>query len=186
MQTTTRKEAKDSGLTVYYTGKPCRRGHLSERRTSNWACIECDNLMSRNFRKKNPELVKEYKRKWRHNNLSRCNENIKKWNRENKERRNEIRRKWDKENPTAVLAKTRKYQADKINATPKWADMNKIREIYREAGRLTRVTGREFHVDHIIPLRGENVCGLHVENNLRIVLASWNLKKGNRIDFAKQ
>ena len=41
---------------------------------------------------------------------------------------------------------------------------------------------QNFHVDHIIPLKGKNVCGLHVENNLRIIDGLSNMKKGNKLE----
>ena len=61
----------------------------------------------------------------------------------------------------------------KLKAVPKWANIEKIREIYRN-----RKKG--YHVDHIIPLKGENVCGLHVENNLQYLTAKQNIMKGNK------
>lgn len=64
-------------------------------------------------------------------------------------------------------------------ATPAWADHSKIKEIYERARSLGKETGIEYHVDHIIPLLGGTVCGLHVEHNLRIVTKSENLSKGN-------
>lgn len=57
--------------------------------------------------------------------------------------------------------------------TPPWADIDKIREIY-----INRPEG--YHVDHIIPLQGENVCGLHVENNLQYLPAKENMSKKNK------
>lgn len=69
--------------------------------------------------------------------------------------------------------RTAKRKSAKLQATPKWADLEKIKEIYRE-----RPEG--YHVDHIIPLQGETVCGLHVENNLQYLPASENLSKGNK------
>ena len=63
--------------------------------------------------------------------------------------------------------------ARKLRAIPKWANLEKIKEIYRN-----RKEG--FHVDHIIPLKGKNVCGLHVENNLQHLTAKENILKSNK------
>ena len=63
--------------------------------------------------------------------------------------------------------------------TPKWADKNAIKEFYKEAKRLTKETGIAYHVDHIVPLRHPLVCGLHVENNLRVIPYFENNQKSN-------
>jgi hypothetical protein len=64
-------------------------------------------------------------------------------------------------------------RAYKLKAVPKWANLEKIKDIYRQCG-------KGYHVDHRIPLQGTNVCGLHVENNLQILKAEDNISKGNR------
>jgi hypothetical protein len=69
----------------------------------------------------------------------------------------------------------------KIQATPKWLSADQLEEmqgIYRRAIQLTSDTGVRHHVDHIVPLRGENVAGLHVPWNLRVVPWYENLRKG--------
>jgi len=63
-------------------------------------------------------------------------------------------------------------------ATPEWADKQAIAAIYREAERLTRETGEQYVVDHIVPLRGRVVSGLHVPWNLRVIHWKPNAKKG--------
>lgn len=66
--------------------------------------------------------------------------------------------------------------------TPHWADQAAIREVYREAQRMTRETGIAHHVDHEIPLNGRLVSGLHVHNNLQILTRSENSRKRNRFE----
>lgn len=75
-----------------------------------------------------------------------------------------------------------KRRVAKLNRTPPWANQEAIKAIYREAARLSSETGVEHHVDHIIPLQGELVSGLHVESNLQILPWHENVTKGNRFE----
>lgn len=63
-----------------------------------------------------------------------------------------------------------------------WANHEKIKSIYLEAVRLSEATGIPHHVDHIYPLAGVSVSGLHVENNLRVIPAVDNMRKHNKMD----
>ena len=75
--------------------------------------------------------------------------------------------------------------AAKLNATPAWLTESQIQEInslYAESRRLSSATGVEHHVDHIVPLRGRTVCGLHVPWNLRVVTAEFNRRKSNTVE----
>ena len=73
-----------------------------------------------------------------------------------------------------------KRRAAKKQATPTWADHDYIRDLYRNAKEASEIFGVSFEVDHIVPLQGKNVRGLHVEHNLQILTADENRRKGNR------
>ena len=73
-----------------------------------------------------------------------------------------------------------KRRATKLNATPAWADLEKIQQIYILCRQISETTGVLHHVDHVVPLQGRRVCGLHVETNLRIIPATENLTKANK------
>lgn len=79
------------------------------------------------------------------------------------------------ENRTDYNARTAKRRAAKLQATPRWANLVTIREFYRNCP-------KGYHVDHVVPLQGVNVCGLHVENNLQYLSAKDNLIKGNNFE----
>jgi len=70
-------------------------------------------------------------------------------------------------------ARSSKRRAKTLKATPKWANLAKIQEIYNKCP-------KGYHVDHKIPLQGKLVCGLHVETNLQCLTATDNMKKGNK------
>ena len=118
-----------------------------------------------------------------------------KWQQENKEAINARNRKrysddphkkiaevllYKKNNPDKDNAWKMKRHAAKLQRTPAWADDWKIRQFYTMAQKLQKLYGVKFQVDHVIPLRGELVSGLHVETNLQIITASENSSKGNR------
>ena len=72
------------------------------------------------------------------------------------------------------------YQEHRNKQKPLWRDINKIKAIYDECERISKESGIKHHVDHIIPLRGKNVSGLHVHENLRIISAVENQSKKNK------
>ena len=86
----------------------------------------------------------------------------------------EWRKKWGDSNKHAVLAKTRRYQANKIKSVPKWADHEAIERIYERAKSMG------MHVDHIVPLQSPVVCGLHCEANLQLLPPEENWSKHNK------
>lgn len=81
-----------------------------------------------------------------------------------------------KANPAKYCARVARRNAAKLRATPAWADRAKLAAVYAKAAVLG------LAVDHIVPLQGRNVCGLHVDYNLQQLTGSLNSKKGNRHD----
>jgi hypothetical protein len=73
-----------------------------------------------------------------------------------------------------------KRRAAKFNATPTWANEFFIEEAYSLAQLRTKMFGFTWHVDHIVPLNGRTVCGLHTHDNLQVIPGAENLRKGNR------
>lgn len=107
------------------------------------------------------------------------------WQEKNPEKRKKIVKDWDQRNPAKVTASTRKYQTTKINRTPAWLteeDFQTMEMMYQLAKGMEIATGVKHHVDHIYPLRGRKVSGLHVPLNLQILSASENCRKSNLWD----
>ena len=95
------------------------------------------------------------------------------------------KREYVKKNPAKMNVKLAARRAKKLQRTPPWLskeDIKQIIAIYKESNRLTRQSSIKHHVDHIIPLVGENVSGLHVPTNLQILTATENYKKSNKYD----
>lgn len=95
----------------------------------------------------------------------------------NKDKRKKYLKKygkfWRKNNPHKNNYKSNLYRARKLKATPKWVDLNKIKEIYINCP-------KGYQVDHIVPLKGKLISGLHVPWNLQYLTPKENFKKGNR------
>jgi hypothetical protein len=85
---------------------------------------------------------------------------------------------WRSKNPAynKFAEKTRLLR--KENRVPTWADIDAMFAVYAEAHRL-RARGEDVAVDHIVPLRGDRVSGLHNQFNLQVIDAEWNRIKGN-------
>jgi len=86
-------------------------------------------------------------------------------------------------NKPYYAAAASKRRAVARQAEPLWADQIHIKLLYTTRQYLTEQTGEDWHIDHVVPLQGRNVCGLHVHFNLRVVPAQFNQAKGNRFSI---
>lgn len=148
--------------------KAYRENHKDEMRAKARAAyrrdLEYNIARSREYTKS--EQGQEVRRKWRAANAS---------------RQKEAQARWAKENASHVRAKVAARRAMKNKATPSFADLAVIESIYEDARRLSKETGVPHEVDHIVPLKGRTVCGLHVSWNLRVVTRHVNRSKNNRM-----
>lgn len=136
----------------------------------------------RTWRLQNAERLKEYAKNHYQENKEKYLKKAFVWQTENTERKRQIKSEFKKRNRGAATADTAKYRADKDKRTPNWLtefDHIHIKALYQLAAMRTRESGFPWHVDHIIPLRGRNVSGLHIPSNMRVIPGEENVRKNN-------
>jgi len=185
----TREEAKRTGAKYYFTGQPCKHGHIAARKTKG-ACVECLKVEWEKANVARAEYFKEYNKseagqKAKQKYYAANSELVKlKALARSNEQRQQYRNAWKEKHPEEVKA-SNKHRRDKHKqATPSWLtdeQKRQIKQLYIDAMTVSRVTGVPYVVDHIVPLRGEDVCGLHVPWNLQIMTRAENLKKSNKL-----
>lgn len=149
------------------------RQYTTEQRMRN-------RLRSKNWYLKNKERAKENFAKWYATNGHRVREKSKNWVKRNPERFAKNQAAWRKKFSARRVAQARKRRIELLNAQPSWAIKFFMDEAYKLADLRTKMTGSKWQVDHIVPLKSRKVCGLHVHNNLRVIPAIDNNRKGNR------
>ncbi len=156
MEIHTRSGAIAKGLRQYFTNVPCKNGHLSYRYTSNGYCTVCSNSSLKNWRGLNRDKELLYKKNYRSTLRGKA-----------------LRNKNQQEREARKLQATR-LDDDEFN-------LFYIEELYHLAQLRKFHTGIPHDVDHIIPLRGKEVCGFHVWYNLRVITHKENEFKNNKI-----
>jgi hypothetical protein len=158
MDTITLEQAKLFGVNRYFDGIPCVKGHLCERRVYDKACVQCQ---------------KEAGASWRERNREDEAQRVKVYYSKNSIRHKQTVDRYRKKNKPKYRAIKAKRRATLLKATPVWVSLKEIERIYEGCP-------ENYHVDHIVPLLGKSVCGLHVPWNLQYLSATDNLRKGNR------
>jgi hypothetical protein len=146
------------------------------------------------YRQENREAIREYARDYRKKNRGNL------WADRNPEKTREINKRWVRGNRHKVNQSSKRYRknnkakytnyaairrATKLNATPPWLTPQHhedMEALYSLALKIGKLTGFVMEVDHIVPLQGENVCGLHVPWNLQLLERSLNRSKSNKHD----
>ena len=196
-------ESKD-GLS--YTCKSCKNAYYSEYRAKNSEKIAANHkkhsdknpekiaVSQKRYRVKNAEKISAYGKKYRTENPSyfacatkkyrtenpiRVAASQKRYKTENSDRVAASQKRYRSKNPGKLNAKNAMRHASKLQATPGWVNEGYVSLFYVGAKMEEKRMGRKVHVDHIIPLKGENVCGLHCEDNLQLLFAEDNIRKSN-------
>ena len=120
--------------------------------------------------------------KWNQDNPKRRKEIKTQWALNNKDKLNKSRKQWKENNKAKIYTATSVRRANLLKATPKWVTKENLKDIesfYICSQMFSMYTGQKYHVDHIIPLQGKLVSGLHVPNNLQVIPAKENLTKSN-------
>jgi hypothetical protein len=132
---------------------------------------------------RNRELTLARSKKWAEENPEKRSEILSKNRAKNKDSRNEYNRNWFADNPDKRASYEAKRRSVILQRIPKWVDDDEmwvIGEAYDLAQKRTQMTGKDWHVDHIVPLQGKNVSGLHVSSNIQVILGVENCRKHAR------
>ena len=149
---------------------PCKSCIYTANKARRAADMDAYNSYQRDYTQKNKESVKATKARYRHKNADAINTK---------------KRDYQKRTNRDYARRTAQRRAQKLLATPKWLSKDQhqhIKDVYWLCEDLKLTTGLDYNVDHIVPLQGKNVCGLHVPWNLQILPSDVNKSKGNRHD----
>ncbi len=137
--------------------------------------IERARASARAWKKQNREMANAYNKRWRQENPGKSAEHSRRYHDQNRDVMAQRMAAWRAANPGKARVAYSRRRKTVVRATPTWVDANAIEIFYREAAE------RGMHVDHIVPLKGRTVCGLHVPWNLQLLSRTDNCRKSNKL-----
>lgn len=158
-------------------------------------CAKCQTskdvtTFSKNTRRKDllciycKDCNNKYKKEWQKHNKNKIAQYDKLWQQSNKDKKSKNYKNWQINNRAKVNRYNSARRALEIQATPNWLTKiqeNEIEAFYWLAKLQEELTDTKYHVDHIVPLKGKTVCGLHVPWNLQLLSVKDNLSKSNKV-----
>ena len=181
-----RLKAIQQGKSTYYSGVPCKRGHLSERRVDSYSCIECTNNNAKKWARKYPHQIRLADRKWKKNNKDISALNHSEYYIQNREKLLNYNKEWNNNNKNRV----RTYN---INRRARISEGNlsigletKLLDLQKSKCAICKIDiNNKYHLDHILPLalNGENT-----DNNIQLLCPTCNHRKHAKhpIDFMQE
>ena len=175
----------DGKFGVYAECKVCL---LTRRKANYQKNKDKEQVKIKEYKLRNKERINEYQKQYRDENKGKISSQVNQWHQNNKARHSGKMKQWYQENKEEVLIRVSKYQkenrprynaifkkykAAKLQAIPEWFEKDKIEKVYDKAQEFN------MHVDHIVPLQSDEVCGLHCWHNLQLLDSSLNCAKGN-------
>lgn len=177
-------KCKECNLAYRIANKEARNKYFKQRYNNIKDTEQYKKYQMEYYNENKQEINERNRIYWHQNYESSLKEKQAEYSKNNRDKFNEYYRKWYKTADKAKLASSAaKYRALKLQRTPKWLtilDWEKIEEYYIYAKFMTDSLGIRYEVDHIIPLQGNDISGLHVPENLQILSESENCRKRNR------
>jgi hypothetical protein len=150
-------------------------------RNETWKAANPDKIKAAERKRRSSPEIKVKEAEFRQANRERLRIQQTEWRLRNPEAEKLKGQKWSRANRGIKQASLARYRASKLKRTPNWSERDLIGYVYEFCQHLNSENKAKFHVDHIYPLRAEQVCGLHVFSNLQILKGVENNSKGNRI-----
>ena len=161
------------------TEKPLDQFYKGQR-----LCKICHNAKSAAYRLANKEKLASYMQAYYQNHKETLTASKAAYKAANLEKHKAYQEKYRLSNKKKWAHREAKRRALKLCATPAWADEKAVQAYYDVAAFFNKINGYvKYHVDHIIPLQGKTVSGLHVHTNLRVIPASENIRKKNHFEI---